>query len=108
MSNLSSVKDVMFTTHVVSAQETSESDKEEKEISGVREGFIFLLRVESPKQPQLIMILGYDGHTLHNIPYSNISEPWNRLRDEVKQLRSLVQVKDVKIKEIEIWNDGEE
>ena len=36
MSNLSSVKDVMFTTHVVSAQETSESDKEEKEISGAR------------------------------------------------------------------------
>ena len=36
MSNFSSVKDLMFTAHVVSAQETSESDKEEKEISGAR------------------------------------------------------------------------
>ena len=36
MSNFSFVKDLMFTAHVVSAQETSETDKEEREISGAR------------------------------------------------------------------------
>jgi len=38
---------------------------------------LFFLRVEAPKQPQLIMILGCDCYTLHYLPYFNISEKCN-------------------------------